>query len=170
MIEDVGGPVLLESPEAKRSRAGTIVAALLLVAVAAVGIALLVGGLRSLSDADTTRARVDELRRERRALIQRTEAAEQVTDAPIGGAERVANSVASVVEATDAVILESGDTNQLLSQAVRQANAGNRSAANRIYEGEAAASVRRLQEALARADAALTTAQQAASDLDATTR
>jgi hypothetical protein len=170
MIEDVGTPAPSESPEGRRSRVGTVVGALLLVAVAAVGVALLMGGFRSLSDADTTRARVDELRRERRALIERTEAAEQVTDAPIGGAERVANSVASVVEATDAVIVESGATNQLLSQAVRQANAGNRAAANRIYDGEAAASVRRLQEALARADSALAAAQQAATDLDATTR
>jgi hypothetical protein len=171
MIEDVGRPAPPQSPEAKRGRrVGTTVAALLLVAVAAVGVALLVGGLRSLSDADKTRARVAELRRERHELIQRTGAAEAVTDAPIGGAERVANSVASVVEATDAVILESGDTNQLLSQAVRQANAGDRTAANRIYDGEAAESVRRLQEALARADSALAAAQQAAADLEATTR
>jgi hypothetical protein len=147
-----------------------VLAAVLIVAVAAVGVALLLQGRESFERAGEARDRADAYRRQRRALIARTEEAEQVTDAPISGAERVANSVGTVVEATDAVIIESGATNQLLSDAVQRANAGDRSGADRIYDGDAAASVQRLQDSLTRAEDALRAAEQASADLDAATR
>jgi hypothetical protein len=153
-----------------RRRWPAVLAAVLVVAVAALGVALLLQGRESFDRASESRDRADAYRRHRRTLIARTEQAEQVTDAPISGAERVANSVGTVVEATDAVIIESGATNQLLSDAVQRANAGDRGGADRIYDGEAAASVRRLQESLTRAQAALRAAEQAAADLDAATR
>jgi hypothetical protein len=145
-------------------------AAVVVLAVAGVGIALLIDGIAAFGRADDARDRTAQLRRQRRAVIARTESAEAVTDAPISGAERVANSVGTVVEATDQVIVESGTTNQFLSQAVRLANDGDRVAANRIYEGDAAASVQRLRDALTRAEAALAAAEQASTDLDHTTR
>jgi hypothetical protein len=141
----------------------------LILAAGAAGVALLLDGKAAADRAEASRDRAADLERQRRALIARTGAAESITDAPISRAERVANSVGTVVEATDAVIVESGATNQHLSTAVRLANAGDRAGADRIYGGEAAASVRRLQEALTRADAALRAAQQASAELDAAT-
>lgn len=158
--EDVTGP--------RRGRVGVLAALILL--VAGIGIALLVIGLQDLGRADEARDRAAQLRRQRATLLARTSAAERVTDKPIGGAERVANSVASVVEASDGVIVESAATNELLGQAVRLANAGRRGEASAVYEGAAAASVRRLEEALARAQRALEAALQSSSALDSATR
>jgi hypothetical protein len=160
-----------EEDEETRPRRGRVaVVAALILLVAAVGIALLVVGLQDLGRADDARDRAAQLRRQRAALVARTDAAEKVTDEPIGGAERVANSVASVVEASDGVIVESAATNQLLSQAVRLANSGRRDEANSLYDGDAAASVRRLEAALARAQTAHDAAQQSSSAHDSATR
>jgi hypothetical protein len=158
------------TPGAAPGRARAVTIAVLLLVVAGAGIALLVLGLQDLEQAEDARASAERVRQHRAALVVRTRAAEDVTDAPISGAERVANSVGSVVEATDGVIVESGAANQLLSEAVRLANSGRREEASDLYEGEAAASVRRLEEALARAQAALTAAQQSSAALDEATR
>jgi hypothetical protein len=170
LIDEPVVPQEAEAPPRSRPRWRGALATAVILAVAAVGIALLGDGIAAFGRADDARDRTAELRRHRRVVIARTDAAERVTDAPISGAERVANSVGTVVEATDKVIVESGTTNQFLSQAVRLANDGNRGAANRIYEGDASASVQRLQEALTRAEAALAAAEQASTDLDRRTR
>jgi hypothetical protein len=130
-------------------------------------VALLIVGVLAFGQADDARETTADLRRTRAVLETQTAAAEQAADAPIGGAERVANSVATIVEVSGTVILESATTNRLLGEAVGLANRGNRAAGNRIYEGEAAASVRRLNEDLARARASLAAAQQAANELNA---
>ena len=90
-------------------------------------------------------------------------------DAPINDAERVAKSVTTIVEASDTVLTQSTETNGLLDQAVRLANNGRRGAANELLTGEAAASVRRLNDTLTQAQAALAAAQRSAIDLDAGT-
>lgn len=133
---------------------------------AAGGIALLIVGLLAFSRADDARAQATKLSRERRALEARTAMAERDVDVPINDAERVAKSVTTIVEASDTVLTRSTETNGLLDQAVRLANNGRRGAANALLTGETAASVRRLNDTLTRARAALTAAQLAAINLD----
>jgi hypothetical protein len=164
----MGGVATIGEPEPSRRGRSTrlLVVAFIVIAVIA-GLVLLVAGSRASDRASTTRDRVAVLRRERRALVARTAAAERDVDSPIGDAERVAKSVTTIVSASDTVIKESAATNQVLSQAVRLANRGRRDAANQIYEGQAADSVRSLQAALARAEAALAAAQQSTAALSA---
>jgi hypothetical protein len=151
---------------ARRTRAFVIALSAL---AAAGGIALLIVGLLAFGRADDTRARAATLREERRALEARTAAAERDVDAPINDAERVAKSVTTIVEASDTVITQSTETNTVLDRAVRLANNGRRDAANQVLAGEASASVQRLKDTLARAQAALAAAQLAAIDLDTAT-
>jgi hypothetical protein len=130
------------------------------------GIALLIVGLLAFGRADDARAQAAKLGQDRRALEARTATAERDVDAPINDAERVAKSVTTIVEASDTVLTQSTETNGLLDQAVRLANNGRRGAADEILSGEAAASVRRLNDTLTEAQAALAAAQLAAIDLD----
>ena len=133
---------------------------------AAGGMALLIVGVLAFGRADDARAQATKLNRDRRALEARTATAERDVDAPINDAERVAKSVTTIVEASDTVLTQSTETNGLLDQAVRLANTGRRGEANALLTGAAAASVRRLNDTLTRARAALTAAQLAALNLD----
>lgn len=151
-------------PPRVRHTTGFVIA--LIVLAAAGGIALLIVGLVAFGRADDARAQVTRLDRDRRSLEVRTATAERDVDAPINDAERVAKSVTTIVEASDTVLTQSTETNGLLDQAVRLANNGRRGAANEILTGEAAASVRRLNDTLTQAQAALTAAQLAAIKLD----
>lgn len=147
-----------------RRRGRIVVYAISAIAVAAAAV-LVVVGVRASGRADTTRDRAASLRRQRTALIARTHLAERDVDAPISDAERVARSVTTIVSSADAVIVESAETNRLLGQAVALVNSGRRAQADAIYAGAAAASVRRLQDGFAQANAALASAQTATSDL-----
>jgi hypothetical protein len=129
------------------------------------GAALVVVGVRASGHADTTRDRAAALRRQRTALIAQTRAAERDVDSPISDAERVAKSVSTIVSSADAVIVESAETNRLLGQAVGLVNSGRRAQADDIYANGAAASVRRLQDGLSQANAALAAAQTATTNL-----
>ena len=82
-------------------------------------------------------------------------------------AERVAKSVTTIVEASERVIVQSTETNEVLDRAVGLANNGNRGAAGELLSGDAAASVERLRATLAEAQAALAAAQLAAGELEA---
>jgi hypothetical protein len=152
-----------------RSKAGVRLAMVGIGLAAIAGVVLLVLGLQAFSEASDTRDETASLQRARQAVVDRTLVAEGEGDAPIGGAERVASSVGTIAELSITVITESATTNGLLADAVGFTNNGDTGAANRIYEGAAAESVQRLNESLAEAAAALATAQQAATELNAST-
>ncbi|MGZ4689675.1 MAG: hypothetical protein ACXVKA_00490 [Acidimicrobiia bacterium] len=132
---------------------------------AIIGVALLIIGVSAFADASDTRARADEQRRERPALVAETRAEEREGDAPIGRAEKVTTAVSASVEAADSVGSKSQETTDLLSRAVRIANDGNLNGARDLYAGEGATSVRQLDDELARAQAAIAAARQAVADL-----
>ena len=75
------------------------------------------------------------------------------------------SSVSDILEAGDVVIEKSAATSAVLARAVGLANDGNLGAARGLYSGEAASSVRELNDELAKARAALATAQQAVAEL-----
>jgi hypothetical protein len=154
-------------PPKSRSRvAAGLVIALSVLAVAG-GIALLVIGVRAHGNADDAKAQTRALHRERVALEARTVRAAKDVDVPINDAERVAKSVTTIVEASERVIIQSTETNEVLDRAVGLANTGDREAAGELLSGDAAASVERLRATLAEAQAALAAAQVAAAELEA---
>jgi len=133
--------------------------------VAGIGIALLVVGMLAFGTAADARDRADALDRGRRAVVARTRVAEAEADAPIGRTEKVTSSVADILEAGDSVAEKSAATSSILERAVILANEGNLGAARGLYSGEAAASVRELNDELAKARAALAAAQLAVAEL-----
>jgi hypothetical protein len=154
------------APAMTPRRRGRVVVYLLSTLAVVVGAVLLVVGVRASDHAESSRDRAAVARRQRTAVLARTRLAERDVDSPISDAERVAKSVTTIVSSADAVIVESADTNRQLGQAVALVNRGQRAQANAIYDGEAAASVQKLQDGLAQARAALAAAQAATTDLE----
>lgn len=146
------------------ARAGKVVGAIAAV-VAIIGVALLVLGVMRFGDASETRDRATTLRRHRHAAVARTATIERGSDSPIDQAETVASSVSDIVDAGDTVITQSDATSDVLGRAVDLANKGNLSAAQNLFAGEAATSVRELEAELAKARAALAAAQRAVAEL-----
>jgi hypothetical protein len=151
------------------SHSRTVLVLLAAGVVAAVGVALLVAGLLAFGAASDTRDRADALQRDRADIVERTRVAERGADEPIGRTEKVTTSVSDTLEAGDTVVEKSAAASAVLQRAVALANDGDLGAARGLYSGEAAVSVRELNEQLAKARAALATAQQAVADLTAPT-
>ena len=148
------------------SRSRTVLVLVAAGVVAAIGVALLVVGMGAVRSASDARERADALDRDRRSVVARTRAVETEADAPISRTERVTSSVSDILEAGDSVAEKSAATSSVLEQAVILANDGNLGAAREIYAGEAATSVRELNDELAKARAALAAAQQAVAELN----
>jgi hypothetical protein len=173
MIDESHTPAASETPlltPSRRSRSGPRIAIGFSVLAALAGVALLVVGMVAFGRADDTRAQTAKLRTQRRTLEARTARAERDVDAPINDAERVAKSVTTIVEASASVITQSTETNDVLDRAVGLANSGRRAESSQLLAGEGASSVQQLNDTLARAQAALAAAQQAAANLAAGTR
>lgn len=135
--------------------------------IAGVGVVLFIAGVQAFGNASDARSRADASDRARESVVKRTRVADRDADAPIGRTEKVASSVSDILDAGDTVIEKSAAASAVLQRAVELANNGNLDAARGLYSGEAADSVRELNDELAKARAALATAQQAVAELTA---
>ncbi len=133
--------------------------------VVAVGVMLLIAGVLAYGAASDTGDKADALARDRAGIVSRTRVAEQGADEPIDRTEKVTTSVSDIIEAGDTMVAKSAATSAVLQRAVALANDGNLEAARNLYSGEALTSIRDLNDQLAKARAALATAQQAVAEL-----
>ncbi len=133
------------------------------------GVAAYRSGAQAHDRAATARRATARNRATTKVIEARTERTNHVADGPIGQAERIAQGVSAIGEASGSVIERANEAEDLLGQAIDLANRGNTGAATNIYAGDAAAAIQRMQDSLATVRVLLADAQQASATLRAGT-
>jgi hypothetical protein len=160
-------------PPRRPSRTGRIVGWLLVVATVAavaVGVTSLLAGGRADDRARTARQHAAADRAAQRTVARRTEVVNHEADTPIGRSEQVANALSHIDEAAGTVLVDGGDVQDVLGEAVGKENNEGPGAGRALYLGRGNDAVNRMRDGLRHAQETLADALKAAAELQASAR